>query len=129
MNSSLIGYGIERNISPYDIHHAKSKIVNNEILAKIVVFYGIQKFILCGYSKYNIDKDLFKTLFEEIDEDTYSDEEYNKEFFERLGNRSGTFWDHQSLTKKNKRNRAQNLGNNTDQRKSKSEIAEDSKTI
>ena len=37
VNSSLIKYGVERNITPYEVHHAKSKIVNNELLSKIVV--------------------------------------------------------------------------------------------
>ena len=50
VNSNLIGYAFQHKINPFEIHHSKSNLVCNEILSKLVVFFGLHKYILSIYS-------------------------------------------------------------------------------
>ena len=89
-------------MSPYEIHHSKSNLVNNELLCKITTFYEINQFILSGYSKYYIHDGLLEGLFEDHKE-TIKNDKFPQEFFENLEQRKNTFWDHKSTTKKKKK--------------------------
>lgn len=135
INSSLLKYGMERNISPYEIHHAKSNLVNNELLCKMTVFMGIHRFMLSGYSEHHIAPYLLETLYEEYDNAALQDE-YSRRFFEELGDRKGTFWDHKCNTKKSRRKtrtkRTKNKGNHffvNDQDRPKIDNNQDCKNV
>jgi len=41
VNSNLINYAFEHKINPFEVHHSKSNLVCNDILSKIVIFYGL----------------------------------------------------------------------------------------
>ena len=110
INSTLASYAMDRKISPYEIHHSKSNLVNNELLCKIATFYGIHKFILSGYSKYNISEELLQTLYDQHEECIKNDK-YPRSFFEEIKDRKQTFWDHKNGNKKKKKNRARRKKN------------------
>lgn len=95
VNSSLVNFAMERKISPYEIHHSKSNLVNNDLLCRIATFYGIQRFILSGYAKYTIPGQQLQTLYNDHIKLDKSDK-YPMEFFEGITNRKNTFWDHKS---------------------------------
>ena len=51
VNSNLIEYAFQYKINPFEVHHSKSILVCNDTLAKVTVFYGIQKYIISIYSE------------------------------------------------------------------------------
>jgi hypothetical protein len=110
VNSTLVKYGIERKISPYEIHHAKANLVNNDVLCKISCFYGIHKFILSGYSKYNIPENFLVDLNEDHAKLEKNDK-YPMKFFEELKERKNTFWDHKTNKKKRRKAKGRKFRN------------------
>jgi dsRNA-specific ribonuclease len=102
VNSSLVKFAMERKISPYEIHHSKSNLVNNDLLCRVATFYGIHRFILSGYSKYTIPGHQLQTLYNDHIKLDKSDK-YPMEFFEGITDRKNTFWDHKNGKRKSKR--------------------------
>lgn len=102
VNSTLAKFAKERNVSPFEIHHSKARLVNNELLCKIATFYGIHRFILSGYSKYSIPEEQLRDLYEENEEIEESDK-YSRAFFESIPDRKNTFWDHKSSNRHKKK--------------------------
>lgn len=105
VNSSLANFAIKRNVSPFEIHHSKARLVNNELLCKISCFYGIQRFILSGYSKCTIPEEQIEDLFSEH-EKISEEGNYGRQFFESIESRINTFWDHKTTNKNRKKSRA-----------------------
>ncbi|CAI2370574.1 unnamed protein product [Moneuplotes crassus] len=105
VNSSLAAFAMEKNVSPFEIHHSKSRLVNNELLCKIACFYGIHRFILSGLSTFTIPEDQIQDLFDE-DAKASAEGKYGRQFFESLGSRSNTFWNHKTSSKSRKRNKS-----------------------
>lgn len=50
VNGNLVNYAFNYKINPFEIHHSKSNLVCNEILSKLVIFFGLQRYILSIYS-------------------------------------------------------------------------------
>jgi len=74
VNSTLAKFAKERNVSPFEIHHSKARLVNNELLCKIATFYGIHRFILrvinivgLSLSQFQIERILFGIIRVQID--------------------------------------------------------------
>ncbi|CAI2369697.1 unnamed protein product [Moneuplotes crassus] len=102
VNSSLAAFAMERNVSPFEIHHSKARLVNNELLCKITCFYGIHRFILSGLSRCTIPEEQIQDLFTE-NKTTSTEGKYCQEFFNSIGSRESTFWDHKSNPKRKPR--------------------------
>lgn len=110
VNSTLVKFAMDRKISPYEIHHAKSNLVNNDLLCKVACFYGMQRFILSGYSNFNISDELMQTLYDQHDQ-LEKENRYPRDYFEGLTDRKNTFWDHKNSKKKKRKGRGRRMRN------------------